>query len=262
MTRLFLLPAVVFAAACNCGEKPALEATVTDIWGNPVEAAQVGWAEAEEDEIASTDAKGETELELGGAGEAVVEVRREGFIPHTETVTVEDPDKDVEHTFAVYPEPETDGYHLIGAEAYAPVPSEPVVRLGNELRSFHGIRSIGDVEIPKGSSVRAVFHTADLKMDEVARLDIELHRVEFNEATDVPTVDGIERIDVNLWTSAGKVDYTRATLGSDDNYLFDLGELPSGTYAFVSMNLLDTKDPEAFSKIAAPLRRVHPFTVK
>mgnify|MGYP000261208459 CR=1 FL=1 len=38
-----------------------------------------------------------------------------------------------------------------------------------------------------------------------ANLDIELHRLEFIETTEVPTVDGVQEVDVNLWVSGGKV---------------------------------------------------------
>jgi hypothetical protein len=98
-------------------------------------------------------------------------------------------------------------------------------------------------------------------MDMVARLDIELHRLSFQKEMAVATVEGNQNVDVNLWVDSGKVDFQREELGSDDNYVFRMDNLPSGTYAFVSMGLMDPGN-ERFDAIAEAVRVVHPFSVR
>ncbi len=71
-------------------------------------------------------------------------------------------------------------------------------------------------------------------------------------------------MDVNLWTTAGTVPFERESLpgGKADNYIFRVDGLEAGTYAFVSMGLLDAMEQEAFDKVPQKVRRIHPFTVK
>jgi hypothetical protein len=121
------------------------------------------------------------------------------------------------------------------------------------------VKSSGGVEV-SGKELRVVFHTP-LKMDQVARLDIELHKLTFVKEMEVATVEGPQKVDVNLWTDAGKVEFEREELGSDDNYVFRVDNLPSGTYAFVSMDLLNSANA-GFEALPEGVRRVNPFTVK
>lgn len=253
--RLLALP-FVFTAACVCSEPPTLEGRVVDPWDHPVEGVKVTMPGAAEPAI--TNEKGRFSFPLK-AGKYTLKAEKEGFIAGEMPVNVSDADTTSITSIRVIPEPTSDGYHLIGPESYLPLAPVGVTRVGNELKQFIGIPSSGETEVD-GKELRAIFHTP-LKMDMVARLDIELHRLSFQKEMAVATVDGNQNVDVNLWIDSGKVDFQREELGSDDNYVFRMDNLPSGTYAFVSMGLMDPNN-ERFDAIAEAVRVVHPFSVR
>lgn len=251
-----LVASTALLSSCLCSSPPTLEGRVLDPWQQPVAGVAVALQGLPDPVV--TDDKGLFSVPLR-AGTLELSATKEGYIKAAHKVEVTDPDNNMVTSVEILPEPKTNGYHLIGPESYIELKPEVVSRLGNELNPFQGIKSSGDVEVA-GKKLRLVFHTP-LKMDQVARLDIELHKLSFTHQMTVATVGGQEEVDINLWTDGGKVPFERAELGSDDNYLFTLTEVPSGTYAFTSLNLLDPKN-EAFLQIAEPVRRVHPFTVK
>lgn len=253
-SRLFAVSATALLAACTCGQDPVVKGTVVDLWDVPVDGITVSLADGAK---TTSDAQGQFTLPM--AASLDVGLAGQGYIPRTTTITPTSTEEDFATQLQIIPEPATAGYHLVGESSYLPVPGQPVQRVGTDLQNWQGIRSTGDVEV-SGTPLQLIFHTP-LKMDEVARLDIELHRLTFVETTEIDTVEGKEEVDVNLWISAGKVKYVKAALGSDDNYSFTIDDLPSGTYAFVSMDLLNPKNPEGFSKIAPEVRKVHAFTV-
>jgi hypothetical protein len=258
--RLGLLAAVALtAAACTCGEPPKLTGDVVDPWGNPVAGLQVTRVGTEQ--RAATNAQGQFALPLT-AGSIELEAAGDGYLPGRTQLQVAEVAEDVSTKVRVIPEPDAEGYHLVGPTSYLTIAPQPVVRKGNDLQIFHGIQSSGEVEI-SGEQFRVVFHT-ELKLDEVARLGIELHRLSFVPQMEVSTVEGVQKVDVNLWTTAGTVPFERESLpgGKADNYIFRVDGLEAGTYAFVSMGLLDAMEQEAFDKVPQKVRRIHPFTVK
>ncbi len=251
-----LLAAPLLLASCLCSEPPMLQGRVVDPWNHPVEAVSVEGPG--KDAKAMTDDKGHFALPLP-LGKFTLLAKREGYITARREFEVKEENASEIRSIRIIPEPGSDGYHVVGPESYLQLQPSAVTRVGNELQSFQGVKSSGDVEVD-GKELRVVFHTP-LKMDQVARLDIELHKLTFVKEMEVATVEGAQKVDVNLWTDAGKVDFQREELGSDDNYVFRMDNLPSGTYAFVSMNLLDTRNPQ-FDTLPEGVRNVHPFTVK
>jgi len=191
---------------------------------------------------------------------ATVTLSADGFLPRT--VTIEPKGTDTPHSqrIEVVPKPESPGYFVVGETGFLPLAAEPVVRTGTDLQTWQGIRSSGEVSTPAGN-LRVLFHTP-LKLDQIARLDIELHELDFVEETQVGTVDGAAGVSVNLWVSGGKVPVKREALHGDDFYLYKADDLPSGTYAFTSLHLLDAKDPSAYDETPPRVRNVHPFTLE
>lgn len=254
--RLAALPPVLLAA-CTCNAPPRIEGKVVDPWGNPVVGAEItvpGVAQP-----LTTDGQGAFALPMQAAVEA--RVTAEGWIPGSGSLKVSDTTVTAPWELTLYPEPAAPGFHLVGADAYIPLPAEPVVRLGSDLQAFQGIRSAGDVVTPADAPLAVVFHTA-LKLDEIARLDIELHRLAFVEEAAIGSIDGEAGVDINLWTSGGRVPVERTPLGSRANYLFTVESLPAGTYAFSTLHLLDARDPGAFDRTPPAIRKVHAFAAE
>jgi hypothetical protein len=250
-----LLAVAGLASACTCSEPATLQGRVVDLWEKPVPAATVTMPGAEGP--AKSDDKGHYAFPIK-AGRFKVTAEKEGFITRSQDVDVTDASKDTIANVRIIPEPATEGYHVVGPESYLPLAPESVLRLGNELQAFQGVKSSGSVEVD-GKAFRVVYHT-NLKMEKVAQLDIELHRLTFTHEMEVATVDGAQKVDVNLWVDAGKVEFQREELDAH-NYVFRADNLPSGTYAFVSVDLLDPKNAQ-FEQLPEGVRRVHPFAIK
>ncbi len=257
LTRIFAIVALSQIVACQCGEKPQLEGHVVDLWGQPVKGINVQMSGF--DKSTTSNGKGAFTFPLM-SGEHTLKATGEGYIPGEQAITVKSVDAPMKANIRVIPEPETDGFHIVGPDSYLKIPPQQVLRQGNDLKTYQGIQSVGEVEVG-GKELRVVFHTP-LKMDQVARLGIELHKLSFTEKSEVATVDGEEEVALNLWQSAGKIPLEREELGSDDNYVYRVDDLPSGSYAFVSMKLLDPVNASAFDKVPANVRRIHSFTVE
>ena len=257
--RALVTSTAVFLASCTCGSTPMIHATVVDLWDNPVELADVSveGTEGVEGKI-TTNADGK--FEIPTAPEVKISLSREGIVPHTTTVKQEKEAADTNLTIKVVPVPETPGFHLVGPDSYLPLSAQPVVRVGTQLKTWHGIQSAGDFDV-KGTPFRVVYHAPNLKLDEIARLNIELHRLTFVESTKVDSVDGPAEVNVNLWTSGGEVEVVREGLGDNENYVYRVDELPPGTYAFASQDLLNPKG-KSYDSVAASVRNVHAFTIK
>lgn len=249
-------PLVAQLAACTCSETPMITGEVVDLWGNPVEGMQVAIKEIEP---SFTTARNGT-FALPMMPTATVTLTRDGYLPRT--VTLEPPDLQApfQQTIEVIPKPESPGYYIVGEAGFLPLAAEPVVRTGTDLQTWQGIRSSGDVSA-KAGDLRVLFHTP-LKLDQVARLDIELHKLAFIEETQVGTVDGAASVNVNLWVSDGKIPVAREALSGDDFYLYKADGLAAGTYAFSSLQLLDAKNPGAYDKAPPQVRKIHPFTLE
>ena len=248
--------AAILLSLAACGEEPKLAGSVVDLWDKPMAGLTVTIPETKP---VTTDAKGMYSFPVK-AGKYNVKVTGDKIIPNSREVTI-DANVDTPNVkLRVIPVPEKAGFNIVGPESYLPIAPQAVERKGNDLKHVQGVKSVGDLEVD-GKELRVVFNTP-LKMDQVARLNIELHKLTFQEKASVATVDGDQPVSLNLWTDGGKVEWAKEELGSDDNYVFRAKDLPSGSYAIVSMNLLSTLDAEAFDKIPASVRRIHTFAVK
>lgn len=257
MSRL-IFSGSIFAllTACGGGEKPTLTTTVVDPWGNGVAGATL--AVAGSDATHTTNDQGQVVLPLM-AQEYAFTVSGEGLIDATKNVSFEKAEGKQTASIDVVPVPKKAGYHVIGEAGYAAVGSQVVRTVGNDLMSHYGIDSAGET-LPKADTIRVVYNTP-LPKDELARLDLELHKLTFLEEMDLKTAEGNEKVEVDMWVSAGPITFDRAQLGgSDDNYLFSLNGLEPGAYAFVTQGLLRPATADAFA--ANPSKKVHAFRVE
>lgn len=258
MLRRSFVASLLLAAAC--GEEATLTVKVTDLWGNPIPGMKVTIAGKG---TAATNEKGEIVAPLE-MGEYKFSTQKDGYIAWKgEPMTVKSLDAHQTFGIEVFPEPKENGFWLVGAKSYEKLDGQTVQTKGNDIASFHGIASDGAVE-GSGKGLRIVYHTKDLKMDEVMRLGFELHNLKYVANTEVTGPEGKTEVPVNLWTEGDKVDISFDPMGSDHNYLVktSAGELGSGSYAFETQDLLSPTDLVAFSRIPEALRVVYPFRLK
>lgn len=253
------LTASVFLLFTACGEPPMLKGQVTDLWGNPIEGVKVSLEGVKASPV--TDGKGNFVMPHV-TGERTFGLSRDGYIDRETTVQITPSEgEDAKVSLKMYPDPTENGFYLVGDNGYEQVTPETVISMGNDLKSFVGIRSDGSFQT-EGKEFRVIFHT-NAKMDQVMQLGIELHQLTYQKEGEIVGAEGPTSIDVNLWTSAKEYEIRFEPLGSDRNYLIlpKDGDLPSGAYAFQTQELLTPTDAESFSRIPQPLRKVYPIQV-
>lgn len=255
--------AVALACAVSlvgCGKTPALDGKVVDIWGNPIEGATVMMVGQVERPL--TDAEGRYHLTLL-EGKHLVKAGREGYIQDASEIDVPVGAPHFDGPlFELYPKPKDYGFYLIGSGDYAKLESQQVVIVGNELRARKGIKSPGEAH-GEGSKLRVLFHT-ELKLDEIMRLGLELHKLKFEpQAEMIGTLSSHETVDVNLYTTAGEQKIDIKPLRSRTDYLI-VADAPTepGYYAFQTQDLLNPVDFEKFNQIPEELRVVFPFEIR
>ncbi|MEM6929946.1 MAG: hypothetical protein AAF602_23615 [Myxococcota bacterium] len=241
-------------ASCQ-GSADANTAFVTDVWGRPVRDASVV-VEGHFERL-HTDARGRAELpERDPLTPMIVRVGRKGFIPVDRTLTSDDLPR-----FELLPQPEVPGLHVVGDGELMSLPGEPVVAVGNPLRSIRGIRSVGKVTVGDPTPT-IVFHTP-LRRDELLQLGLELRRLSFVPTMPLPGPLGATEVTVNLHVDGGRVPVTVTPLRERSDYLVRPdAPLEPGHYAFQTQGLLSARDSVLFDRLPPELRMVYAFEVR
>ncbi len=249
-----LLASLAGALACQGGVDPSV-AQVADVWGQPIADASVV-VEGHTERL-HTDPRGRAELpERDPLTPMVVRVGRRGYIPVERTLTGDDVPR-----FELLPQPAEPGLHVVGEASLAALPGEPVVAVGNPLRSVRGIRSVGEVVVATASP-SILFHTP-LRRDELLQLGLELRRLAFVPTMSLPGPLGNTDVTVNLHVDAGRVPVTITPLRERSDYLVVPDEpLERGRYAFQTQGLLSARDSVLFDRLPPEFRMVYPFEVR
>ncbi len=241
-----------------CGSPPTLDGKVVDIWGNPIEGATVMMVGQPERPL--TDVEGNYHLPLI-EGKHQVKAGREGYIQDSVEVEVlagEDPPGPL---FQLYPKPKEYGFYLVGPGAYAELAASEVVTVGNVLRSHRGLKELGEASM-EGTTMRVLFHT-ELKLDEIMRLGLELHALDFVREAELTGPIQNQMVDINLYVSKKELPIEVKPLRSRTDYLITSTEpLEPGAYAFQTQELLNPKDPARFNQIPEELRVVFAFEAR
>ena len=247
----------LFTLILACGGTTALEGEVTDLWGQPIEGATVMMVGHEQ---VKTDEHGRYRL-ARTVGEQEIKVGHKDYIQKTEDITVSKETAQGGPSFKLYKKAEDKGFYLVGSEHYEALAPAKVLAKGNQLKAVYGIESMGDAEA-RASKFELVFRT-DLKLDEIHRLGLELYRMEYVQKVDLPGPLGqATETEVNLYVAADEIPFKITRMGSKEHFLLTAEkELPPGTYAFQTQELLTPKSAESFSKIPDNLRVIFPLTI-
>jgi hypothetical protein len=266
MSRLsarHLLFAVAAVGVIGCGSEPTMTGKVTDVWDQPIASAKVtieGVAAQ-----ASTGADGTfTMPSLSGkkrfkaGAEGYVHVQETFVFPEGEGSTVTPPKVHL----TLYPAPESAGLYLVNNKDYSPIAGATIDTLGTELGAYTGIEDPGKVKVGVKARQRLIYKAA-LEPSEIARMGLELHRLDFVQDTTVAGPLGEANVKVNRFVAKEEVEFDLKQLASDDCYLIvTRGKLEPGYYAFHTEGLLTSNDVDALDKTPAELRVAYPFQVK
>lgn len=251
-----MLPALVLLLGCP--EPPAVEGQVVDIWGAPVEGATVMVVGGAERPL--TDATGHYRL-ARTEGTFTVKAGRKGYIQEQAELVVTPGDTPKGPTFTLYPKPEKPGFYAVRPGKYVPLDQKLVHSVGNTLRSFRGIQSLGEAEVDVNDP-KILFHT-ELRTDEIKRLGLELHRLEFVDQAELQGPMGTTNAAVQLYVDGGEVPIDIVPLRSRTDYLVvPRSPLQPGGYAFQTQELLSPSETDRFDEIPDELRVVFALSVR
>jgi hypothetical protein len=206
-----------------------------------------------------TDAEGRYTLPRQ-AGSYEIKAGREGFIQEHSKMDIT-AESTAAPLFTLYNKPADAGFYIISTGRYAKLEPANVENMGTQLRSHRGLKDVGKAEA-QGGEVRVLFHT-DLRMDEISRLDLELHKLKFIKDDEVPgPLGGRTKVKVNLFVSDGEVPITIEPMRSRTDYLVKSSDkLEGGFYAFHTQDMMDPKN-EAFDQVPQELKVAFPFEVR
>lgn len=241
-----------------CGSTERIEGKVVDIWGNPIEGATVMVVGGTERPL--TDPDGRYHLEHR-EGTFTVKAGRKGYIQDHRELVVAPGQKAEGPLFELYPKPEDPGLYVVTTGRYVKLEGRQVHSVGNLLKRFQGIKTLSEAQA-ESERPRVVFHT-ELRHDEIMRLGLELHRLDYVRQAELSGPTGPAEVTVNLYVDAGEVPIEVAPLRSKTDYLVTPTEaLTPGVYAFQTQDLLSPGENDRFEEIPEELRVVFPFEVR
>lgn len=242
----------------GCPEPPAIEGQVVDIWGDPIEGATVMVVGGSERPL--TDQHGKYKL-ARAEGSFVVKAGRKGYIQEQAELVVAAGETPSGPVFQLYPKPEKAGFYAIRPKQYVALDQKLVHSVGNTLKSFRGIQSLGEAEVDVNDP-KILFHT-ELRTDEILRLGLELHRLEYVDSAELQGPMGRTNASVQLYVDAGEVPIDIVPLRSRTDYLVVPKEpLQPGGYAFQTQDLLSPSETDRFAEIPEELRIVFALSVR
>lgn len=243
--------AALLVLTAGCQDAPTLSGQVVDIWGNPIPDATVVLEGSPS--RPQTDAYGNFSLPWA-EGALKLKAGREGYIQEHLAIEVA-AGKSVNPVIALYPKPEENGFYVVGLGDYSHLQREHIQHYGNELLAITGLKSVQTrVE---SDPFRVVYHT-DLRMDEIHRIDLELHALDYRKTTEAKTAVGTEQVDLELWVSKGVVPFEINPMRSRNDYLIT-ADLEPGYYAFTTQKLLSPATVAAFETVPQGVRVAFPF---
>ena len=236
---------------------------VKDVWDKPIANASVTIEGITE--LVTTDAKGEFTMpvlagkkRLKAGAEGHVFVQETFVFPEGEESKVETPKVEL----VLYPEPETEGLFLVHSSEYKKLDGQTIDTTGTELQAYTGIEDPGKVSVKPKQRQRFVYRVA-LSPSEIARVGLELHRLEFVKDTTVTSAMGETNVKVNRFVAKEEVEFDLKELATEHHYLIiTRGKLSDGFYAFHSEGLLTSGDVDGLDKTPEELRKAYPFEVK
>lgn len=258
---LFFAAAAV--GAIGCGTEPTMSGKVADVWNNPIVDAKVTIEGVADQPKTGADGsftlpvlEGKKKIKAGADG--FVHVQETFVFPEGENSTVAMPDV----SLTLYPAPEKPGLYMVNTQKYSELEGSTIDTLGTELHAYTGLENPGKVKVAAQARQRLIYRVP-LEPNEIARMGLELHRLDFVQDTTVAGAMGEANVKVNRFVAKESIEFDLKQLASDDCYLIvTRAKLDPGYYAFHTEGLLTSNDVDALDKTPEELRKAYPFQVK
>jgi hypothetical protein len=241
----------------GCTKEPTLDGQVTDIWGVAVPEATVIL-----DGVpvrATTDGHGYFSLPLR-AGTNTLRVGKEGFVQEEVTVEVvagEDPPSPI---VELYPRPGEHGFYAVSQSSYTRLEPVEVHVLGSELDSVAGVEQVKTRvnRLP----LEVIFDT-QLRLDEIDRISLRLHKLEYVETVELPGAFGPQIVDAKLYVARDEIGLNVTPMKSRHAYqVLPERELEEGLYALHIFDVLDPRKVSDLDRVSRSQRVAWAFSIE
>ena len=249
----------VLSFVVGCGGAPQVSGVVTDVWGAPIEAATLRAEGIKETGLTTADGSFSFSAKVG---ELTFLVGKEGYINSLVDVKVADDGSSDVATVSLMPAPDHAGFFLIGKSELTELNGAAVKTVGTEIGSHSGVEDIGNA-LADGSESTVVLFRATLRPEELSRIDLQLHKLDFVESAEMQGILGKSDMKINLWTGAESQKFELVSTGADETFMITTGgALSKGVYAFHTQGMLTNKDVDGLDKLPEEEQVAYVFEVK
>ena len=256
MRVLFAIVLVLSA----CSEDPLHNGKVTDRWGKPIAGVTIAVTGSAHQLTSGADGSFSVPVQ---AGDVKVRAGKPGFIKKTmKMVAYGGEGKPSPLLFALYPDPEKNGFYAVDSMQYSELAPSQIKTVGTDIRAFNGLVDVGSVRVNATKPAEFVF-SSDARRSELKQLGLQLNKMKFLENDTLPGVLGETPVTLNLWVADGAVPFDLTGMETDDDYTLKTREaLEPGVYAFHTQGTLTSVDPGALDKLPTEMQIAFPFEVR
>jgi hypothetical protein len=243
-----------------CSDDPVHKGKVTDRWGKPIAGAVIGFTGSAKQIVSAADGSFTIPVQ---SGDVKVRVGKPGFIKKTLKLTVpKGEDTPARMLFALYPDPEENGFYAVGSLDYAALAPSAIKTVGTDIRAFNGLVDVGTTRVGPAKAAEFIF-SSDARRSELKQLGLQLNKLKFVESDLLPGVLGETEVKLNLWVADATVPFDLTGMETSDDYSIKTREaLEPGVYAFHTQGILTSVDPGALDKLPDEMRIAFPFEVR
>ncbi len=243
-----------------CSDDPVHKGKVTDRWGKPIAGAVIGFSGSAKQIVSAADGGFSIPVQ---DKEIKVRVGKPGFIKKTQKLALPSgEEKPSQLLFALYPDPEENGFYAVGSMSYDSLAPSAIKTVGTDIRAFNGLSDVGKVRVKSTRTAEFVF-SSEARRSELKQLGLQLNKLKFLENDTLPGVLGETPVTLNLWIADASVPFDLTGMETDDDYTIKTREpLEPGVYAFHTQGILTSPDPGALDKLPTEMRIAFPFEVR
>lgn len=255
-----LLPIAVIVTP-GCGDPPQVTGTVHDIWGKAIPEATVAVAGTSDQH--KTNERGHFLMPFK-VGPTQIRIGKDGYIPLTQELVIPEDADELPSvvTVELYPDPPEPGFFGIASRTIEHLEAVKVKELGTDIETLVGLPRIPSLVLPRSETQRFIY-TSTLRSSEIAKIELQLHRLEYKKHVDLPGALGEQQATVDLWVAAEQIPFDLKGLGSRDDYLVATrNKLEPGVYAFHTQQLLTSIEQGRVDKLPREMQVAFPFEVK
>ena len=226
---------MLFSLLFACSDPVQVKGRIVDLWDQPVSNATIKMHGAEKSQTSS--GNGEFSF-VAKEGTMNFVVNKENYMPAIGAAEYKKGQENIDVVeFKLYPIPPENGFWGIGSKAYQQLKGFDIQEKKNALKNVQGLSDVGSVSL---STTKPIFvFKSTLREDQIQRLGLQLHQIEFLNKEKFTTITGEQETNVHLWQAKKEVSFDISAMETENHYLIEVSDpLSKGFYAFHTNDIL------------------------